>query len=238
MTNLEKESGKEILPEDIIDIRAKVVQMLKETGKITVNDIATIIGLKESEKTLPNGRVVKIVEWAPENLETAYKAVDDIRRELGLSKKDCVVVDGGSPTFVLPTISHAFHPAYTAFNMPQQSGEKVALPLSGAQIEGEGAGDDLKYTVTDKDDYILVEFALDKPAIDVAQTLKTLKAPEVAKGKGVCISGRGPVAIAGALAEAYAHHAPFVANFVPGLGYVVSISHDANTPLGTVIKEK
>jgi len=218
------------------NIRSKVVDTLKTAHTITINDVATLIGLKESEKELPNGRKVKSVEWSPKNLEPAYKTVDGLRSEAGLGRNDCVTIDGGSPTFVLPTVSHAFHPSYTAYNMPQQTGDKIAVPLSGAQVEGEGAGQDLNYEITEKDDYVVVEFKLDKPQIDVMETVKTLKAPETPGGKGVCITGRGPVAIATALAEAYAHKAPFVANFVPGLGYVVSISHDKNNPLGTVIE--
>lgn len=237
MTNIEKNNtSQDVLSDDIGAIRNRVIETLKIGGTITINDIATLIGLKESEKELPNGRKIKTIEWSPQNLEPAYKAVDGLRSEAGLGRNDCVTIDGGSPTFVLPTVSHAFHPTYTAYNMPQQTGDKIAVPLSGAGVEGEGAGQDLSYEITEKDDYVVVEFKLDKPQIDVMETVKTLKAPEVPNRKGVCITGRGPVAIATALAEAYAHKAPFVANFVPGTGYVVSISHDSSKPLGTVIK--
>lgn len=63
--------------------------------------------------------------------------------------------------------------------------------------------------------------------------MESLVAPEVTKGKPVFISGRGPIAIATALAEAYAHRVPFVACFQPGTGRVVCISH-SDVALGTI----
>jgi CRISPR-associated Csx3 family protein len=106
-------------------------------------------------------------------------------------------------------------------------------------VEGAGQAKDVTLKVTETDDTIVVEFNLAQPTIDAAETVKGLIAPALpSQGKGVCVTGRGPVALAAALAEAYAHKVPYIANFVPGTGYVVSISHDAKFPLGTVIPAK
>ncbi len=202
---------------------------------IKIADIAAQLGLEPEEKTLPNGRVVKGINWRPENLTQVYQLVNDARQESGLGKNDSITIDGMCPTWLLPVISHANHPVSTAVKYPQ-GGPDAVLPLSGVLIEGEGVGENLNLGVTEKDGVTTVEFSLTQPQIDVQKTLSSLVAPEIENGKPVHITGRGPIAIATALAEAYSHRVPYVANFQPGTGYVVSISHDDKYPLGTIVK--
>ncbi len=224
----------EISQETPASCRNDIVEVLKKTKKITIKAIADELGLKEEEKELPNGRKVKSINWLPDHLESVYKAVNRLRAESNIGKDDNVVIDGACPTFLLPTISHAFHPACTSVSYPQ-GGEGAALPLSGVSAEGEGQADDVSFNVEEKDAVVVVELSLSHPQIDVQAALQSLVAPAVPHGKGVLITGRGPVALATALAEAYAHKAPFVANFIPGKGYVVTISHDSKNPLGKLL---
>ncbi|MBD3156391.1 hypothetical protein GF369_01040 [Candidatus Peregrinibacteria bacterium] len=218
-------------------VSARITDLLKEDPHvIKIADIATQLGLEPVEKTLPNGRVVKQIQWSPDHLPQVFDLVNQAREKSGLGKNDSVTIDGMCPTWLLPTISHAWHPTSTAVKYPQ-GGPDAKLPLSGVLMEGEGSAENVDFKVEEKDDYTVVEFSLTAPQIDIQRTLQTLVAPAVQEGKAVHITGRGPIAIAASLAEAYAHKIPYVANFQPGVGFVVSISHDDKHPIGTVLPQ-
>ena len=174
------------------------------------------------------------IVWKPSQLADVFRLCDTKRAASGLGKNDVVVVDGVCPTWLLPTITHSFHPCQTAVAYPQ-GGPGVTLPISGVSIEANGACQDVTLKVTESEDYTTVEFNLGSPQVDAVAVLRSLVAPEVPLGKPVRITGRGPIALATALAEAYAHRVPSVSCFQPGTGHVVCISHDAARPLGTVI---
>ncbi|RMD52293.1 hypothetical protein D6827_00290 [Candidatus Parcubacteria bacterium] len=217
-------------------LRAEMIEMLKsEKPIIKIGDIAKMMGLSPVEKTLPNGRVIKTIEWKPDHLGQVYDLVNSLREESGLGNQDSVMIDGACPTWLLPTISHAFHPTYTSVRYPQ-GGPEASIPLSGAPIEGEGSAPDMQFEVKDGGEATIVEFSLTQRQIDLENTIANLTAPEVPSGKPVHITGRGPIAIATALAEAYSHNVPYVANFQPGTGFVVSISHDKEHPVGMIIE--
>ncbi len=216
--------------------RDQITELLKgPKPTIKIADIAAELGLEPEEKTLPNGRVVKQINWKPEHLTQVFELVEKARAESGLGKSDVVAIDGVCPTWLLPVISHAWHPTSTAIKYPQ-GGPDAVLPLSGAPVEGEGSGENLAFKVEESEGVTVVEFSLTQPQIDAEQTLKSLIAPEIKQGQPVHITGRGPIAIATALAEAYSHKVPYVANFQPGTGFVVTISHDEKNPIGKVIE--
>ncbi len=220
-----------------LSVSARIADLLKENPHIIkISDIAAQLGLEPVEKTLPNGRVIKQIQWNPDHLPQVFNLINKEREESGLGKNDSVTIDGVCPTWLLPTISHAWHPTSTAVKYPQ-GGPDAKLPLSGVSLEGEGSAENVNFKVEEKNDYIVVEFSLTAPQIDIQKTLQTLVAPDIQEGKAVYITGRGPIAIATSLAEAYAHKAPYVANFQPGIGFVVSISHDAEHPIGTVLQQ-
>jgi len=200
---------------------------------VKISEIAATLNLQPVEKTLPNGKTVKSIEWSPSHLTAVYDVCNKMREDSGLGKNDVVVIDGGCPTWLLPTVSHAFHPTMTAVAYPQ-GGPDAALPLSGAQCEGTGTAANVSFKVTEDENETTVEFSLSAPSIDAAKTLASLVAPAVQNGKAVKITGRGPIAIACALAEAYAHTVPAVYCFQPGTGFVCCISH-SSTALGTVL---
>lgn len=219
------------------NINTQIINILNSNKyKIYINDIAKILGIKPIDIVLPNGRVIKQIKWEPKDLQKVFDIINKIREQSQIGKNDLIVIDGVCPTWLLPTISHAFHPTYTAITYPQ-GGENTILPLSGITIDKNGNGENIIFNVKEYDNFTIVEFNLTQPQIDVVSTLNTLIAPEIKIGKPVYITGRGPIAIATALAEAYAHKVPYIANFQPGIGYVISISHDLSHPIGTVINE-
>lgn len=200
---------------------------------LTLDSIASLIGLVKAPVTLPNGKVVDSLTWLPSHLPAVFAVVDNFRADSGAGKNDLVVISGPCPTWLLPCISHACHPTSTAVAYPQ-GGPDATLPLSGVMIDGAGAGQDIEFIVIENPEFTSVEFKLMKNEVDAPAILASLVAPAVTLGKPVRISGRGPVAIAAALAEAYAHRVPSVSCFQPGTGNVVAISHDAGRPMGTV----
>lgn len=218
------------------EVHATAYEALKPRKvSVKIDEVAAEIGLQKEKVTLPNGREVTQIVWKPEHLSQVFQACDRKRQAMGLGKLDVVVVDGVCPTWLLPAITHAFHPTQAAVSYPQ-GGPDAMLPISGTDIEGAGAGKDLSFKMNESDDAVTVEFSLTAPQIDAQATLNSLVAPKIPTGKPVRITGRGPIAIAAALAEAYAHRASSVSCFQPGTGHVTCISHDAKQPLGTVNK--
>lgn len=200
---------------------------------VKIEDIAAKLGMQKEEVALPNGKKVLSLVWKPEHLTRVFEVCDAAREGEGVGKNDVVVVDGVAPTWLIPTITHAFHPSATALAYPQ-GGPDSTLPISGVQTEGAGQAENVSFKVTEGENETTVEFTLSQPNIDAPATLASLVAPAVPNGKPVRVTGRGPTAIAAALAEAYAHRVPYVALFQPGTGFVVSISH-SNTRLGTIV---
>ena len=209
-----------------------VIEAKKDT--ISIRGLADAMGLREVERALPNGRIIKAVEWLPTHLPEVFRFVAAYCQENSLGKNDLVVIDGGCPGWLLATISHACHPVQTAVRYPQ-GGPEVSLPLGGVQVFESGEGESLRFEVTNHAEKTIVSFELDSPQIDILKTLNTLTAPEVPVGKPVFVTGRGPIAIASSLAEAYAHRVPYVALFQPGVGFVVCVSHDASHPVGIIL---
>jgi hypothetical protein len=204
------------------------------TKVITIATIAQSLNLQPEDVNLPNGKVVKSIVWRPDHLPQVFEVCDGFRREMGVGKNDLVVIDGVGPSWLVPTVTHAFHPTSTAVSYPQ-GGPGATLPISGTQIDGAGSATDVSFTVTEGESETVVEFNLTSPQIDALATIASLVAPTLSHGKPVKITGRGPTAIAAALAEAYAHVVPYVALFQPGTGFVVAISH-SDVQLGTVFQ--
>lgn len=231
-TEVQNESG-----QCVTDVRAAVdetVDVISKRFTLKIADIAAQLGLNEVEKNLPNGRVIKTIEWSPAHLNDVFSYVSELCQSEGLGKSDTVIVDGAGPGWLIVAISHACHPVPTAVRYPQ-AGPEATLPLSGTPQKLEGSADNLSFEVESDKTKTLITFKLDTPQIDVQAALSSLVAPVAEVGKPVYISGRGPIAITASLAEAYAHSVPYVASFQPGVGYVVCISHDESHPIGTVL---
>ena len=67
--------------------------------------------------------------------------------------------------------------------------------------------------------------------------LSKVVVPEIAQGKAVYLSGRGPNYLTVAIAEAYAHTNSSVSLFQPGVGYTCSITHSRSKGLGDLTKD-
>jgi len=214
------------------EVSENVEKLTNKHVTITIDEIAKALNKEKVKKTLPNKKIIETIDWKPEELTNVYKFINKYKDDNSLWINDLVTIDWWAPTWLVPVISHAFHPVSTSINYPQWN---TILPLNWVIVSEKWEWDNLSFNIEDKWDYTLVEFKLDQPAIDLEKTMQTLVAPSIEIGKPVIISGRWPVSIATWLAEAYSHIVPFVANFQPWTWNVVSISHDIDNPLGKII---
>jgi len=89
----------------------------------------------------------------------------------------------------------------------------------------------IKFNVFDKGEYAIVEFELSEPI--TPEELKSIKPPNIV-GKGVVLSGRGPIWLYGFLIHYY-HPATFIATYDPRIGAVIVESHTPKHKVGDVI---
>lgn len=208
--------------------------IISENWVLSINWLADLLGMQKELVKLPNWKEISTLVWKPEQLEDIYTIISKSPQKSKLGVKDLVTIDWACPAWLLATISHSLHPVSTAATYPQWWPDEK-LPLNWFSVEWEWIGDDLKFEKQEDEDKTTIIFSLDAPSIDIKKTLNSLVAPEVTNWKPVHISGRWPVSIATALAEAYAHKVPYVACFQPGVGNVVSITH-SDTNLWEIIK--
>ncbi len=94
----------------------------------------------------------------------------------------------------------------------------------------------IRYNTREKENFMVVEFELEGGIIapqELAQAIEL--APAVPAGKGVIISGRGPVWLFATLVHHY-HIAAFVATYDPRQnGAVVVESHTKSVAVGDII---
>ncbi len=206
----------------------------KETGTmngtttITTIEIANILGKQEVEKTLPNGRVVKNIDWQGEDLPK----VDANLRARGFGKSDLVVFDGAMPAFLGLAFVHGVHPASVSLNDPRLG----AVGIGCSDPSGEGTGPSLKFSSEDKGEFVLLTLDIEGGTFNLADLDKVIP-PSIPEKKGLVISGRGPNWLMVSLAMAYHAKAQYVAMYQPGVGAMVAMTHVPEMPLGTLIAE-
>lgn len=91
---------------------------------------------------------------------------------------------------------------------------------------------EIKFNIIERDEYVIVEFELSRPL--TPEDLKNINPPKVA-GKGVILSGRGPIWLYGFLIHYY-HPATFVATYDPRVGAVIVESHTSKYNVGDTLK--
>lgn len=204
----------------------------KEVNTIDIAQLGAKIGMEAKNQTLPNGKVVKSLVWDQENL---LKAVEKVKH---LSEEGKPVrITGAAPAWLVSALTHTVHPCPVSVYMPQ-IGKDVDIPqLSHGEPNPEG---EVAFKITEKGDAVLVEYNMDLPkgiTTYDAGNLPKVVVPEIAQGKAVYISGRGPNYLTVAIAEAYAHTNSSVSLFQPGVGYTCSITHSRAKRLGDLTKD-
>ena len=200
----------------------------KEVVTIDIAELGASIGMEAKEQTLPNGKVVKSLVWDQENLQKAVKQVKSLS-----SEGKPVRITGAAPAWLVSALTHTVHPCPVSVYMPQ-IGKDVDIPqLAHGEKNDEG---EVSFKTTEKGDSVLIEYSMDCDVYD-ENNLSKVVVPEIAEGKAVYISGRGPNYLTVAVAEAYAHTNSSVSLFQPGVGYTCSITHSRNKNLGDLTKD-
>lgn len=208
------------------DIAAYEEEKKEAMNTITTTQIAELLGKTEVEKTLPNGRVVKTIEWEGSDLPK----LDEYLRGLGLGKTDHLTFDGPCPAWLGLAVVHGVHPAYASMNDPRLG----AVPVGCNTPSGEGSGKNIKFTSEDRGEYVMLTYELEGGVFDVAD-LSEVTPPAIPNGKGVVLSGRGPNWLTVSIAMAYHAMSRWVACFQPGVGATVAMTHHTSRNLGEVI---
>ncbi|MCX8171580.1 MAG: CRISPR-associated ring nuclease Crn3/Csx3 [Candidatus Bathyarchaeota archaeon] len=91
----------------------------------------------------------------------------------------------------------------------------------------------IKFNVAEKDEYAIVEFEIDSGVL-TPEELRDIKPPKIV-GKGVILSGRGPIWLYSYLVHHY-HPATFIATYDPRVGAVIVESHMTKYKVGDIIK--
>lgn len=205
---------------------------MEEKNVIDIAQLGAEIGMEAKEQTLPNGKVVKSLVWDKENLLKAVEAVKHYSEE-----GKPVRITGAAPAWLVSALAHTVHPCPVGVYMPQ-IGKDVDIPqLAHGEVNKEG---EVAFKTTEKGDSVLIEYNMDLPAGITTydeNNLSKVVVPEVAQGKAVYLSGRGPNYLTVAIAEAYAHTNSSVSLFQPGVGYTCSITHSRAKQLGDLVKE-
>jgi len=195
---------------------------------VTIKTIAEKIGKEEVETTLPNGRVVKGINWSPSDLPSVFKTVEGMR-----DPSDAVTIDGAAPIWMMICVAHAAHPSSVGINYPQGG---CVLPVSGAPVKTDASNKEISISVEEGEMVTTVTISLNGEAIDAVKAAQELEVPYVPHGKPIIITGRAPAALYAGISEALAHTVPAVAVFQPGTGNVVAVSHSKEWALGDIIE--
>ncbi len=208
---------------------------MEENQEINIIDIAQLgaqIGMEAKEQTLPNGKVVKSLVWNQEDLLKAVNAIKNLSEE-----GKPVRITGAAPAWLVSALTHTVHPCPVGVYMPQ-IGKDVNIPqLAHGEKNPEG---EVSFKTTEKGDSVLIEYNMELPEGITTydeNNLSKVVVPEIAQGKAVYLSGRGPNYLTVAIAEAYAHTNSSVSLFQPGVGYTCSITHSRDKKLGDLTKD-
>ena len=219
-----------IMDNSFFEVEKKMEE--KQINTIDIAQLGAEIGMEAKEQTLPNGKVIKSLVWNQENLLKAVNAV----KHLSEAGKP-VRITGAAPAWLVSALTHTVHPCPVSVYMPQ-IGKDVDIPQL---VKGEPNPDgEVAFKTTEKGDAVLIEYNMDLPegitTYDEGNLSKVV-VPEVAQGKAVYLSGRGPNYLTVAIAEAYAHTNSSVSLFQPGVGYTCSITHSRTKRLGDLTRD-
>ena len=204
---------------------------------INIPQLADDLDKKPIEREPPNGTVVSQVSWTGVDLSRIHDIYHGAG-EYAVSRKKYVLIDGAGPAFLYSGITHSCHPASVSISDPKVAEKEVAVRRLNAVPLEKAGNEDVKYEVHEGKDFSLLrsEIISAGKVLD-HKKLDRIKCPDLS-GKPVVISGRLPHWFTVSLANTYAHKVPWVACHQPNAGATVSITHDPETRLGTVVPDE
>lgn len=205
--------------EDTMDNYINIQALANQLGKVPVG------------KTLPDGKVIRTIEWCGRDLANIARLLHNQVHDKDVPVK----IDGAAPAWLVVAIAHEIHPGLPEINSP--NGYVLAVCNKPGDIP---AGNNLEWTVKDtQDGWVLVTVQQQNPSVPLDPAdLSNWTPPMVPFGSKIILSGRMPNWGMAAIAMAYHGIAKAVAMFQPGIGATVSWTHDANIKLGDLINIK
>ena len=196
---------------------------------LEVTKLAEELGKEAIEKTLPNGRVIKTIEWSGKDLPAIAKVLHN------MPKSEHIKINGGMPGFLAVALTHECHPSSVSINSPDGY-----IGIGCQAPEGDGASDVLNFKKTEiADSVVRIDISQKDAGVPLAPScLDTLTPPTVDIQDIVILSGRMPLWVMASIAMAYHGKCKAIALFQPGVGATVAISHSPDVPLGFVIDIK
>lgn len=196
-----------------------------------ISQLAKLIGKKEEEKTLPNGKVVTSISWNGDDLPIVSRFLHNRSGEFNSPVK----INGAAPGWLVTAITHELHPAQVELNSPD------GYVLVGCNKPGIPSGDNLQWKTEVieegwKDKWTLITCEQIDPSIPISpDDLQGITPPMIEMGEKVILSGRLPNWLLASLAMSYHGIAKAIACFQPGVGATVSITHSKEVQLGKVV---
>ena len=198
------------------------------------NDILSISNLADAcnktpvKRTLPNGREVEQVTWEGKDMEKINQLLHNTEMP------EHVKIDGAAPAWLVAGICHELHPSSCSVNTPQGY-----IPIGCKPPNGAGSGENLQFQTKQAGDWTIIEVSQVDSSVPLdLNKLSDIEPPEIEMGSKIILSGRMPNVAMCSLADAYQHKAKAVGFYQPNVGATVSITHDSEIELGSVVPDE
>jgi CRISPR-associated Csx3 family protein len=206
----------------------------KEEDLMINNDILNISDLADAcskapiKRTLPNGKEIEQITWEGSDMKTINQLLHE------KDKPDHVKIDGAAPAWLVAGICHELHPSSCSVNTPQGY-----IPVGCKPPNGAGSGENLQFQSKQSGDWTVIEVSQKDSSIPLdLNKLSDIEPPEIEMGSKVILSGRMPNVAMCSMANAYQHKAKAIGFYQPNVGATVSITHDPEIELGSVIPDE
>lgn len=203
-----------------------------EDSTISIPKLAEYLGKTPEKRTLPNGKEIEQIVWTPQDMKDISK---ELHNNENVTHSEHIIIDGPAPAWLVAGIVHECHPASCSINTPQGIKPVGCMPPAG-----EGKGENIEFTTRRlSDNMTIVEAKQIDPSVPLdLDKISNVEPPDIGFGKAVVLSGRMPNLLFAGMGLSYAHKTKAVGFYQPGTGATVSITHDPNIELGSIIPEE
>jgi hypothetical protein len=202
----------------------------KRTANLNFHEIARQVGVKSTERELPNGRKIACFDWELTHVQT----VCDIVKGYGFTENAQVVFSGKVPCWVLAPAVCACQPARPALSTPEGTVYFGTGKDAGKELANSSKLPD--FTIKKRDNWTFVNFPSDAKV--TPEIINSLIPPTIEPGSRVILSCDMPDGLIAKLAYSFAGNADCVG--IKGIFGNVTIvaSRNAAHPLGSIIAAK
>lgn len=212
---------------DINDI-TKEEDLMINNDILNISDLADACSKAPIKRTLPNGKEIEQITWEGSDMKTINQLLHE------KDKPEHVKIDGAAPAWLVAGICHELHPSSCSVNTPQGY-----MPVGCKPPNGAGSGENLQFQSKQSGDWTVIEVSQKDSSIPLdLNKLSDMEPPEIEMGSKVILSGRMPNVAMCSMANAYQHKAKAIGFYQPNVGATVSITHDPEIELGSVVPDE